>query len=82
VETIRARNRVQNQIQILTAEGRLSAWILGLLPPLMLVVISFLNPEYLQELTSRALGWALLGFAAVLLTFGLVWMRRMTRLKF
>lgn len=82
VETIRSRNRVKNQIQILTAEGRLSAWILGLLPPAMLVVISFLNPGYVRELTSRPLGWALLGIGAVLLTAGLVWMRRMTRLVF
>lgn len=82
VDTVRSRSRVKNQIQILTAEGRLSAWILGLLPPLMLVVISILNPDYIRELTSRTLGWVLLGVAAILLTGGLVWMRRMTRLVY
>ncbi|MPY95587.1 MAG: type II secretion system protein F [Acidimicrobiia bacterium] len=82
VETVRSRNRVKNQIQILTAEGRLSAWILGLLPPVMLVVISFLNPGYIRELTGRPLGWVLLGIGAFLLTSGMVWMRRMTRLVF
>jgi tight adherence protein B len=82
VETVRSRTRVKNQIQVLTAEGRLSAWILGLLPPAMLVVISFLNPGYIQELTGRALGWVLLGVGAVLLVGGMVWMRRMTRLVY
>ena len=82
VDTIRSRARVKNQIQILTAEGRLSALILGLLPPLMLVVISFLNPGYIGELTGRPIGWVLLGTGATLLTVGMVWMRRLARLVY
>lgn len=82
VETIRSRNRVKNQIRILTAEGRLSAWILGILPPAMLLIISFLNPGYIRELTGRPLGWVLLGVGAALLIVGLLWMRRMTRLVY
>ncbi len=82
VDTIRGRARVVNQIQILTAEGKLSAIILGILPPGMLVVISFLNPDYVHELTGRPLGWALLAIGGVLLVGGLLWMRRLTRLVY
>ena len=82
VDTVRARSRVVNQIKILTAEGKLSAVILGLLPPGMLVVISFLNPDYIHELTGKAIGWVILGMGAVLLVTGLLWMRRLTRLVY
>jgi Flp pilus assembly protein TadB len=48
----------------------------------MLVIISFLNPGYIRELTGRPIGWVLLGIGATLLVVGMAWMRRMTRLVF
>jgi tight adherence protein B len=82
VDTIRSRNRVFNQIKVLTAEGKLSALILGGLPPVMFVVMFVLNPEYVRELTSRAAGWALIFLAVTLLTVGALWMKRVTRLSY
>jgi tight adherence protein B len=82
VDTIRSRNRVFNQIKVLTAEGKLSALILGGLPPVMFLVMSVLNPGYVRELTSRSAGWALIGMALTLLTVGALWMKRVTRLTY
>jgi tight adherence protein B len=82
VDTIRSRNRVFNQIKVLTAEGKLSAFILGGLPPVMFLAMFVLNPEYIGELTKRAAGWGLIGVAIFLLTVGGLWMKRVVKLTY
>ncbi len=53
--TIREREYLERQVQRLSAEGRLSVWILGGLPPGFMGYLLLANPEYLQPLitTSR-----------------------------
>jgi tight adherence protein B len=80
--TIRDRNRVRRQIKSLTAEGRMSAGILFGLPLVMFVVINFLNPGYLHELTGTTLGRVLLAVGLTLIVVGGLWMRRLIRLVF
>jgi tight adherence protein B len=80
--TIRDRNRIRRQISALSAEGRLSAIILFVLPFGMLGVISVLNPDYLAELTSSSLGLTLLIGAGALLAVGGLWLKRIVRLVF
>ncbi len=80
--TIRDRNRIRRQIKALSAEGRLSAVILFVLPLGMFGVISILNPNYIAELTGDALGITLLLVAGGLLIVGGLWLRRIVRLVF
>ena len=81
--TIRERNQIRRQVQALSAEGRLSAYVLLALPFGVGLVIMITNPSYLAELTSGGLlGWSLLGIGAVLMLVGVVWMRRLVRLEF
>jgi tight adherence protein B len=80
--TIRDRNRIRRQIKALSAEGRLSAIILFVLPFAMFGVISVLNPDYIGELTSHSLGIGMLVFALGLLTVGGLWLKRNVRLVF
>lgn len=61
---IRAREEVRREVQVLTAEGRISAWILAALPVLLLISIQVSSPTYLSPLFH---GWGL----AVLLATGL-----------
>ena len=42
---IRAREEVRREVDVLTAEGRISAWVLGALPVFLLVAISAMNPQ-------------------------------------
>lgn len=80
--TIRDRNRIRRQIKALSAEGRLSAVILFVLPLGMFGVITVLNPNYIAELTGDALGITLLLVAGGLLVVGGLWLRRIVRLVF
>ncbi len=47
---IRAREEVRREIDVLTAEGRISAWVLGALPIGLLFAIQIINPGYAQPL--------------------------------
>jgi tight adherence protein B len=80
--TIRSRNSVRRQVQALSAEGRLSAWILLVLPVALTVVIAVVNPSYLSELTDTTAGNLMIAAGVVLLGIGGLWMRRIVRLVF
>jgi tight adherence protein B len=81
-ETIRDRNRVRRQVRALSAEGRVSAIVLFVLPFAVAAVVALTNPDYLNDLTGRPGGRVLLALAAVLMAVGGVWLRRLVRLRF
>ena len=73
--TIRERGRIHRQVRTLTAEGRLSAKILIVLPLLMLLWQWRVNPENFELLTS-GVGLIALGFAGMLMVVGSLWVRK------
>lgn len=77
---MRAREDVRREVRALTAEGRLSAWVLGALPVVLVVAVRVLNPGYIDPLFH---GWGLvtLGAAAASVAFGVVLIRRMVRIE-
>lgn len=80
-ETIRERGRVARQVAALTAEGRLSAWVLTGIPIFLAFALSVINPGYLTPLLSGA-GLIGVGISAGLLVVGWVWMMRLIRINF
>ncbi|MCL1594161.1 MAG: type II secretion system F family protein [Actinomycetia bacterium] len=82
METVRDRIRVRRRIHALSAEGRVSALILGLLPFAMAFFMYLINPEYMAELTTTTIGRFLIVGGILLIGIGLLWMRRITTLKF
>lgn len=79
--TIRDRDRVGRQIKVLTAEGRLSAIILFVLPFMVVVSLSFVNPDYLSVLWSSRAGLALVGLGLALMAIGGVWLKRVVTIE-
>ncbi len=79
--TMRGRAEVTRELQTLTVEGRLSALILGSLPFLIAFVMLIVNPGYLKPLFHEALGIAMVITAAVLMSIGFIWMRRIVRVE-
>ena len=78
---IRARLKLVAQVRVLSAEGRLSAWVLGLLPLVMLVVLSIINPRYVRVLWTDPAGISLLWSGAAMIVFGTLWMRIVIRIR-
>jgi len=80
--TIRDRTRIRRQVSALSAEGRMSAWVLMVLPFGMGAVMAVTNPEYLSPLFGSTQGYKLLAVAAVLLVGGGLWLRRIVKPAF
>jgi tight adherence protein B len=76
---VRERYRIYGQIRALTADGRMQAAILLALPPFLLVVLSFLNRDYITILYQFP--WLLVGMFAFEL-IGALWLRRIVSFDF
>lgn len=75
-DTVRQRERVHRQIEVLTSEGRLSAIILFLLPLTIAGLLFVLNPGYIAVLFTTTTGYVLLGTAIGLMAVGAIWLRK------
>lgn len=80
--TIRERNEIRRQVQALSAEGRLSATVLSLLPAVVFGAMLLLQPSYLAIFFTSVLGIGALLVSLVLLGVGIFWMYRVTQVKF
>jgi len=81
-DTIRERAQIKGQVRALSAEGKMSAYILITLPFGVSGVLSVMNPSYLGTLFSHPLGLAMLAAGGVMLVIGSFWMSRMIKIKF
>lgn len=80
-ETIREREYLERQVLTLSAEGRLSVWILGGLPPAFIAYLAVANPTYLEPLFTTTIGWLMLGLMVVLEVVGVFWMKRVVKVE-
>jgi len=78
--TLRARAQLQGRVQALTAQGRMQAWVLAALPPLLLLALDRLEPDIMATLWHTPLGWGVLATVVVLEVLGVVWIRRIVRI--
>ncbi len=80
-DTIREREYLERQVKTLSAEGRLSVWILGGLPPGFMSYLLLVNPSYISPMFHNPIGVALLILMGVLLTGGIFWMKKVTKVE-
>jgi tight adherence protein B len=76
VHVIRERLRIQGEIQIQTAQGRLTGWILSALPVVMMVLLNLVNPGYSGILFHDPVGRKLIYLGLGMLVVGSVIIRR------
>jgi tight adherence protein B len=80
-DTLREREYLRRQVKTLSAEGRLSAWILGLLPPLFMLYLTLTKWDYVEPMYTTPFGWLMLGGAGVILTVGVFWMSKVVKVE-
>jgi tight adherence protein B len=76
--TIRERVRIKGEIRTLTAQGRLSGWIISLLPIVLAIVLMLINPTYMGQLFADMppyifgipCGWIVVGVALFMMLIG------------
>lgn len=79
--TMRARGNLRRQIQTLSAEGRLSARVIGAMPALVIAALTIINLDYVQILFVDPRGRLLLVIALGLLVTGALWLRQLVRIE-
>ena len=80
--TIRERNAIRRQVKALSAEGKLSAVVLGALPFAILGFIAMTNPRYLHKFTESVAGYGMLAVAVVMMAMGMFWLKKTVAIKF
>jgi tight adherence protein B len=81
-ETIRERSEIKGHIKALAAEGKFSAYILMALPVGIVVMLSLVNPGYMNKMYTNPLGWIMIVASIIMMTIGGLWMRKIINLKF
>jgi tight adherence protein B len=75
-ETMVQRNRLRREVKALTAEGRVTAVILGLLPVVIGAALYVLNPAYMQVMLDRSIGKIVLAGSSLWAIVGFFWMKK------
>jgi tight adherence protein B len=81
VTTIRERILIQGQISTLTAQGRMSGWVLGLLPVFIGFFIYLIEPDYMSVLFQNPIGIILSIFACISCFVGFMLIRKITSIE-
>ena len=77
---VRGRFRFQRKVRTLSAEGRMSAWVLALIPFVLFVGIMVTTPSYLELLITEPAGIKIISVAFTMVIIGIFWLRRILRI--
>lgn len=81
-QTIRERDQLRRQVKALSAEGRMSAWILLSLPFALAFITRIFNPDYLSVLTGHSAGRIMIVLGLTFMAVGVVWIRKIIEVVF
>jgi tight adherence protein B len=81
IDTVRERVALQRNIQTLTAQGRMSRWVLTAIPIVLLAAITAINPAYVSPLYHTSLGHLLLCVATAMVIAGSVVIKNIVNIK-
>lgn len=80
-ETIRQRIRAKGEIRTLTAQGRMSGWIISLLPFFLAIAISIISPQQMKTLISSPIGIIMIIIALIMEFMGIVFVRKIINIE-
>lgn len=78
---IRERFKLYDRVRVLSAEGRLSVWVMASLPIATGAMIYLMNPAFISVLWTDKMGLWILGAALVLLVIGVFWTSRVVKIR-
>ena len=80
-DTVRQRLRMRGELKVLTAQGRISGYVVGFLPIAVFGIVIVAAPDYLDPLVKQPLGQGMLGFAVVWQMLGVLMIRSVINIK-
>ncbi len=79
--TMTERERLRHEVLALTAEGRMSAWVLGIFPPAFAVILYMIQPDYMATLFDEAVGIIAVVVSAIMAGLGFLWLRKIMAIE-
>lgn len=79
--TIRERVKLKGEIRTMSAQNKMSAIIIGVLPIAIGVILSIMNPEYIMPLFTEPLGQVLVIGAGFMMIMGVIFLKKITTLE-
>jgi len=80
-DTMLQRNRLRREVKALSAEGRISAMVLGGLPVFLFLFLYTSNRSYLEPLVDRTAGWIMIGVAITCMLGAFAWLRKIVNIE-
>jgi len=77
---IRSRFKLQRKIKTYSAEGRMSAWVLAMVPMVLFVTLWFVTPDYLPVLLESEGGQKMIMYGCVSAVVGVFWIKNILRI--
>jgi len=77
---IRGRFKLERKVRTLSAEGRMSAWVLALVPLVLFAAIWVTQPDYLPALTENETGMQIITYGVVSAVVGIFWIKKILRI--
>ena len=81
-DTIKERVKISDEIRVLTSTGRVSGYIVGLLPVFILILLMVINPTYVEEFFVTSNGRAILLVCVVLESIGFLFVKKIVSVKY
>jgi tight adherence protein B len=78
---VRARFTIRRQIRVYTAQGRMTGYLLSVLPLIIFVILYMLNPEYMSILFTDPIGKILVVVAITMQLLGFLWIRKIIKIE-
>ncbi|MDC4953639.1 type II secretion system F family protein [Acinetobacter baumannii] len=79
-ETLRQINQSEGKIKALTAQGKMQAWVVGLMPIALILVLNQMEPEAMDKLWSTPAGWIALTGIALFEVMGMIFIRKIVNI--
>jgi tight adherence protein B len=80
-DTMTQRARMHGEVRALTAEGRMSAIIMGVLPVGLALFMFTAAPDYISMLFSSGIGWAMVATSTLMAVAGVAWIQRIVKVE-
>ena len=77
---IRERFKIRRQLRIYTAQGRMTGYLLALMPVFLFTMLYVMNPEYMKPMLYEKMGQTMMGAGLGLQLFGFLWIRNIVNI--
>lgn len=78
---IRNRLKFHARVRVLTTEGRMSAWVLGVLPFALAGLLNIANPEFISVLWTDPAGIKITNVVLTMMAIGALWLYKLVRIR-